>query len=63
MWLPLDAPDGPIVKVNQTFLTWTGHQREELVGRKRFYELLTAGGRIFHETHYAPLLRMQEFRP
>ena len=27
--------------------------------RKRFQDLLTAGGRIYHETHYAPLLRMQ----
>ena len=52
-------PGGLIVKVNQTFLTWTGHRREDLVGRKRFQDLLTAGGRIFHETHYAPLLRMQ----
>jgi PAS domain S-box-containing protein len=52
-------PDGLIVKVNQTFLAWTGHRREDLVGRKRFQDLLTAGGRIFHETHYAPLLRMQ----
>ena len=52
-------PDGTIIKVNQTLLTWTGHRREELVGRKRFQDLLTAGGRIFHETHFAPLLRMQ----
>jgi PAS domain S-box-containing protein len=52
-------PDGTIVKVNQTFLDWTGHGREDLVGRRRFQDLLTAGGRIFHETHYAPLLRMQ----
>jgi PAS domain S-box-containing protein len=52
-------PDGTILKVNQTFLTWTGHRREDLVGRRRFQDLLTAGGRIFHETHYAPLLRMQ----
>jgi PAS domain S-box-containing protein len=52
-------PGGLIVKVNQTFLTWTGYRREDLVGRKRFQDLLTAGGRIFHETHYAPLLRMQ----
>lgn len=52
-------PGGTIVKVNQTFLTWTGYRQEDLAGRKRFYELLTAGGRIFHETHYAPLLRMQ----
>jgi PAS domain S-box-containing protein len=52
-------PGGTIVKVNQTFLAWTGHRREDLVGRKRFCDLLTAGGRIFHETHYAPLLQMQ----
>jgi PAS domain S-box-containing protein len=52
-------PGGLIVRVNQTFPTWTGYRREELVDRKRFQDLLTPGGRIFHETHYAPLLRMQ----
>jgi len=52
-------PDGTIVKVNTTFLTWTGHRSEDLVGRKRFQDLLSAGGRIYHETHFAPLLRMQ----
>lgn len=51
--------DGTIVKANQTFLTWTGYERDDLVGRRRFQDLLTAGGRIYHETHYAPLLRMQ----
>ena len=53
------APDGKIVKVNQTFLTLTGYERGELVGRRTFAELLTAGGRIYHETHYAPMLQMQ----
>jgi PAS domain S-box-containing protein len=53
-------PGGTIVKVNQTLLTWTGYRREDLVDRKRFSELLTAGGRIYYETHYAPLLQMQE---
>lgn len=54
------TPDGTIVKVNQTFLTWTGYQADELVGRRSFAQLLTAGGRIYHETHYAPMLRMQD---
>ena len=52
-------PDGTIVRVNGTFLRWTGHAREDLVGTRRFQDLLTGGGRIYHETHYAPLLRMQ----
>ena len=47
------------MRVNATFLRWTGYAREDLVGVKRFQDLLTAGGRIYHETHYAPLLRMQ----
>ena len=52
-------PDGTIVRVNRTFEAWTGLERSELVGRRRFQDLLSPGGRIYHETHYAPLLRMQ----
>ena len=50
--------DGTILRANRTFERWTGHRREELLG-KRFQDLLSPGGRIYHETHYAPLLRMQ----
>ena len=52
-------PDGTIARVNETFLRWTGYRRDELVERRRFADLLSAGGRIYHETHLAPLLRMQ----
>jgi sigma-B regulation protein RsbU (phosphoserine phosphatase) len=52
-------PDGTITKINSTLLGWLGYTREDLVGRRRFSDLLTVGGRIYHETHYAPLLRMQ----
>ena len=53
------APDGTLLRVNATFLRWTGYRREDLVGVKRFQDLLSVGGRIYHETHYAPMLRMQ----
>lgn len=53
--------DGVIVRANSTLLAWTGYTRPELLGGCRFLDLLTIGGRIFHETHFAPLLRMQGF--
>src|SRR3712207_597602 len=52
-------PDGTFVKVNRTFLDWIGYRRDELLGHKRFQDLLTVPGKVYHETHYAPLLRMQ----
>jgi phosphoserine phosphatase RsbU/P len=52
------AADGTICKANQTFLTMVGYTLPEVVGKLRFPQLLTAGGRIYHETHYAPMLHM-----
>lgn len=52
-------PDGRITSANRTFLEWTGYRRDEVVDRKRFVDLLSVGGRVYHETHYAPNLRMQ----
>jgi sigma-B regulation protein RsbU (phosphoserine phosphatase) len=49
---------GQIVGVNNTLLDWIGYTRDEVVGRS-FVDLLTGGGRLYHETHYAPLLSMQ----
>jgi PAS domain S-box-containing protein len=53
------ALDGTILRVNRTFEEMTGLDRAALVGSSRFQDLLSPGGRIYHETHYAPLLRMQ----
>lgn len=50
------APDGTIVKVNATFLSWTGYTEDDLVGRRRLVDLLTPGGKIYHETHVSPML-------
>jgi sigma-B regulation protein RsbU (phosphoserine phosphatase) len=52
------TPDGRIVRVNATLEYWLGMDRETLFQR-RFRDLLTVGGRIYHETHFAPLLAMQ----
>jgi PAS domain S-box-containing protein len=54
-------PDGTIVRVNHTFVEWTGAAREVLLGGAKFQTLLTTGSRIYYETHYSPLLRMQGF--
>jgi PAS domain S-box-containing protein len=50
---------GTILRINQTLLRWLGYNRSDLVGQKRLQDLFTVGGRIFHETHIGPLLRMQ----
>jgi sigma-B regulation protein RsbU (phosphoserine phosphatase) len=52
--------DGRIAKSNQTFCRWIGYAPDELTG-KRLHDLLNIAGRIFYETHFAPLLRMQGF--
>jgi sigma-B regulation protein RsbU (phosphoserine phosphatase) len=54
----LTSIDGAIVRVNRTFEAWTGLRREDLVGSRRFQDLLPAPARIYHETYVSPLLRM-----
>ena len=51
--------DGTIVKANRTFLAMCGRSADDLLDIYRFDQLLAAGGRIYHETHFAPMLRMQ----
>ena len=53
-------PNGRIERVNKTLLGWTGHAAEQMTGR-RFSDFLNIAGRIYFETHIAPLLRMQGF--
>jgi phosphoserine phosphatase RsbU/P len=53
------SASGTILKVNRTFCRWMGLSAEELVQRKKLQELFTMGGRIFHQTHWLPMLEMQ----
>jgi sigma-B regulation protein RsbU (phosphoserine phosphatase) len=52
--------DGRITKVNATLTAWTGFEPDRFVGR-RLHQFLNMAGRIYFETHIAPLLRMQGF--
>jgi sigma-B regulation protein RsbU (phosphoserine phosphatase) len=54
------APDGRISRVNQTLCGWTGYSQTQFTG-KRIHQFLNMAGRIYFETHIAPLLRMQGF--
>jgi phosphoserine phosphatase RsbU/P len=54
------APNGEIIKVNETLLAWLGRAREELVGASTFADLLSTGGRMYYETHLGPMLQLQE---
>ena len=49
---------GHIVKLNQTFCGWLGYDASELLST-RLQNLLPMGARIFHQTHWAPLLQIQ----
>lgn len=57
--LLLASPDGAVLQANATLCRWVGYERDALVGKRRFQDLLTMGGRIFWQTHLQPLLRMQ----
>lgn len=51
--------DGTIVRVNETFCRWAGYSADELLHQRRVQDLLTVGGKVFHQTHWAPLLAIQ----
>jgi PAS domain S-box-containing protein len=60
-YLTLDS-EGAVVRANATILHWLGHAVDGLIG-KRIQEILTPAGRIFFETHVAPLLLSEGVAP
>jgi PAS domain S-box-containing protein len=50
---------GTILRVNAMLCRWIGYAASDLVQRRRIQELFTMGGRVFYQTHWAPLLQIQ----
>lgn len=51
--------DGRIIKMNTTLLNWLNFQRNEVISKKSFQELLGRGGEIYFESHLKTLLQVQ----
>ena len=47
-----------IISINAAFLQKLGYAVTEVVGIKKFTDLLTVGSKIFYQTHFSPLLRL-----
>jgi len=50
---------GMIERVNARLCAWLGYEAQALALKMAFMNLLSIGGRIFYQTHIAPLVRMQ----
>jgi sigma-B regulation protein RsbU (phosphoserine phosphatase) len=51
--------EGFITKINATMLDHLGYAHEEVIGKMKLEQLLTVGSRIFFQTHFYPLIKMQ----
>lgn len=52
--------DGTVAGVNDTFCVKSGYSKEDVTGRKSDF-LFTIATRIFQQTHFLPLLKMQGY--
>ncbi|NHZ93697.1 response regulator [Massilia sp. CCM 8733] len=50
---------GRILRANRTILAWLGYTEADMTAGMRLQDLLSVGGRVFHQTHCAPLLQLQ----
>lgn len=50
---------GLVRSMNAPLLASLGYASQEVIGVKRFPDLLAPGGKIFYDTHVYPLIRMQ----
>jgi signal transduction histidine kinase len=57
--LVVTGVDGTILRANARFCVWLGCDLAALPGRRRVQDFFTVGGRVFHQTHCAPMLHVQ----
>jgi PAS domain S-box-containing protein len=57
--LVVAGTDGIILRANTTFCRWLGYEAAQLTGQRRVQDFFTMGGRVFHQTHCAPMLHVQ----
>ncbi|MET1062169.1 MAG: SpoIIE family protein phosphatase [Aeromicrobium sp.] len=53
------GPDSRILAANRKFLDLVGLPHDEVVGAMSLVDFLGVGDRMYHETHYRPMLEMQ----
>ena len=53
-------PDGRIIKINETLVSWLQNTRDNIV-KNNFSDLLSKGGKFYYQMVVAPLLTMQGF--
>lgn len=51
--------NGTILNINNTLCTWLGYAAGDLVNTRKLQDLLSVGSKLYHQTHWAPLLQMQ----
>lgn len=51
-------PNGTIIKVNKTLLSWLSLTNEEVVSRMKFIDLIAKGGAIYYEMIFIPSIKM-----
>jgi PAS domain S-box-containing protein len=52
------SPNGTIIDSNKNFLELTNYSREEVIGKKKFTDFLSLGGKIYFENVFAPALKL-----
>nr|WP_260170786.1 PAS domain-containing sensor histidine kinase [Mucilaginibacter lappiensis] len=52
-------PDGTIIKLNNTLLTWLNYTTKSLLYKKKFSDLLSKGGKVHFEMFFKPMITVR----